>query len=275
MSLLFIKGNKNQIRILALIIFVISIAGCASKSVIMAEQSQSEFGPVISTPQSPFSLQVTSVQNDGRNLKVEGLIITKASWYVDKVSVVLTAFNHGEPVVSQSRPLKDFLNQDQLAPATASSPFGSSELGVALPAETPLAFSMSVPSENISDYQVSLGWGENAVLNVANSIKWIENGIVDLGPISDCDGTSCPHLYAVEGILKNESSATVTAVTATLRLIPIGSGSVEEGQAEDVELKPLSLLSKASQRVRLKFKSPINPELIGGLKADVQIKASK
>ena len=269
-------------KIVSRFIFIIAIlltGTSCSNTTKVAPQLNPEI-PIVSTPQSPFSLQITSVQNDGRNLKVEGVILTKASWYVDKVSVLLTGLKDGVEVASSARPLKDFLNQEQLAPVSGSSPYGTSSLGVSLPAESPLAFSLSIPSQNVSDYQVTLGWGEEAVISVAATVQWVEHGLVEVGVSPDCNEHSCPRLYAVEGSIRNDGKQVVSSVTVALRLLALDANGVADASGantenEQIELAPLNLLPGASQKVRLRFKNAINPELAGKIKADVQIKSSK
>lgn len=264
----------------SLIVIVFSSCSIVSQpSAVVASAAVDADTPIVSTPQSPFSLQVTSVQNDGKTLKVEGIIITKASWYVDKVSLNLVGYHDGVEVASFSRPLKDFLNPSQLAPSNSSSPFGSSNLGVSLPAETPLAFSLGIPSQNITDYQLTLGWGEEAVVVSSKSVNWVESGIVDLGVAPDCSGDNCGHFFAVEGTLQNIGKETINSVSVAIGLLAADSiktdTRVDMSEYEMIELTPLNISPGASQKVRLRFKKAISPEQALKIKPDVRIKSFK
>jgi hypothetical protein len=236
--------------------------------------------PVISTPQSPFSLQITHVQNDGRNLRVEGIIATKSPWYVDKVTVGLIGYKDGVEVASVAKPLKDFLNQTQLGQINVSNAAAPS--APVLREDVPLAFSLSLPSDSISDYQVTLGWGNEATITKSKHVVWGEQTIVDLGADPKCVVDDCRHLYAVEGTLQNDGQEGISAVIVTLKLqianlenADQSNSSSDSSELEEIDLSPLNLLPGASQRVRLRFKNSIDAAPMGGIKAEVKVKSVK
>lgn len=248
----------------------LSISGCSLNSAPVPEHEI----PIISTPQSPFSLQITDVQNDGKNLRVEGVISTKAPWYVDKVSVCLTGFRDGLEVASVARPLREFLSPAQISQSGVSNSIEAN--GPVLLEESPLAFSLILPSQNISDYQVTLGWGDDSATDHSRHVLWEEQSIVDLGADPVCLEADCPHIYAVEGVLRNDGQEVISAVTLTLKLQTASAENTSTTDTEDpeqIDLSPLNLLSGASQKVRLRFKNAISPELVGGIRAEVQIKS--
>lgn len=248
----------------------LALSGCGARQPV--EPLSAEYAP-ITTPQSPFQLQVTSVRNDGKNLKVEGVVASKAAWSLSKVSVVLSGYREGREVQSVSKPLSDFANVAQL-----SSNVGLTTQGPVLPAETPLAFSLSIPAESISDYQVTLGWGDEATQEAVAQVVWEQQSLVDVGVDGGCSGSeNCGHYFAVEGSLRNQGKQAVSSVSlkVALFLSPVDNSPKTNLSALDVELGPLSLAPSASQRVRLRLKDPIDPDLAGRLLAEVQVDSVK
>ena len=222
--------------------------------------------PLVSTPQSPFQLQLTSIENDGKTLRVEGMVSNKAAWTIDKVSNNLVGYKDGREVDSSIKPFKDFVNPLQLAPVAQLAP-GVSGGGLSLPADSIVAFYLSIPSQNLSDYQVTLGWGNEAIIAQKPTVVWIESAIVDLGSIPDCN-SNCAHFYAVEGSLQNQGSEVIKSVNVLLSFKGTES-NLSEGQ--EVELSPLNIQPAGEQKVRLKFKNPIDPETGAKLKAEVKV----
>lgn len=272
------KPFSFVIRVL-LIIPSLTLVNCSSiNSKAISVPAAPEI-PIISTPQSPFSLQITDVRNDSKTLAVEGVIVTKATWYVEKVSVALTGFRDGLEVASAVRPLKDFLSSTQLSANVSSQSNGTFTNGPVLKEDSPLAFSISIPSHKISDYQVTLGWGNEATRVEPKAVLWEQQGLVDLGELSDCESQECPRVYAVEGNLRNDSQQVITAVTATLVLKLRNGGNEDQVgsetevlEAEQIDLSPLALQPGASQRVRLRLKQPLDPDLASSMQAEVQVK---
>lgn len=103
---------------------------------------------------APFKLEVLEEVNDGETLHIVGAVAAATRWNVETVVVKLTGIHNGEvagvsylPLVKAARPGPDFSHS--------------------IPPDERFMFSLSIPSKDLTDYQIELVWGDEAARYLA------------------------------------------------------------------------------------------------------------
>jgi len=128
-------------RIWSVVILSAVLAGCANLGGSRAIDSAAGGDPSI----TPFRLDILEERNDGETLVINGRIIPKTSWSGEDVLVRLSAVTSaGEQKVS-------FHKVKDVVPS-----------GARLASGEPQAFSLTLPSSEVSNYQLEVLWGRDA-----------------------------------------------------------------------------------------------------------------
>jgi len=185
-------------------------------------------------PQIPFSLQLYDEINDGQVLHIRGGITAQTSWKVSEVVLRLSGMYNGQPSRVSFHELSELLEllgdeeQDKLIRTS-----GVDELVIVPDQE--VMFSLSIPVEGISDYQLELLWGKVAASYAAskNNTSAGRLAIQDVkvaAEESECSTPPCGLVYRIEGNLINTGSAVVEKAV-------LGVGFVWQASDHQLDLK--------------------------------------
>lgn len=191
-------------------------------------------------PQNPLRLDIDYESTDGTRLTVRGRVRAETAVQLDKIVLHLTSLKDGEKTGEAYYPL-----------VAAKEDVGMQ--GV-LPKGGEVPFSMSVSAEGMSDYQLELLWGEDAVAylsSLAAETKRSAPGIaveeIRMSP-AECDDPGCKEKSYVTAILRNGSDQMLKELRLGLSL---GGGEENEIAVTDVNLGPGSV-----QPLRLELEVP-------------------
>ena len=156
---------------------------------------------------TPFLLEVVGEANDGEKLIVNGRFVPKIAWDPANVLVRLSALDiQGEQRQSYFA----------VAAESGTGPFGQLQVGA------PTEFTLSLPSKDISNYQIELLWGQDAApfqkqarggSNEGKEFLALRNLEVYRMPSDTCASPNeCTVKFTVTGEFFNAGSAVVSKV---------------------------------------------------------------
>ncbi len=190
----------------------------------------------------PVTLQILEEMNDGKMLHVRGRVVTGSgsTWEPDEAVLRLIGASNGEVVNETRRPLNEILSQS-----------ASNE------------FYISLPSQGVSDYQVELLWGKEALpYTVTKSIDSLvlRNMRVER-QAQECRDNSCEIRLRVRGELHNNGQALVESaelgVAFAWQNLADSNNQSQTGKEELVKLADLKLLPGKSREISLVFDKPV------------------
>jgi hypothetical protein len=156
---------------------------------------------------TPFLLEVIGEVNDGDKLIVNGRFVPKIAWDPANVLVRLSALD------AQGQQRQSYF---AVAAESANAPFGQLEVGSAT------EFTLSLPSKDISNYQIELLWGQDAAPFQKQARSGTEEGKEFLAlrnlevyrmPSDNCASPNeCTVKFTVTGEFFNAGSAIVSKV---------------------------------------------------------------
>ena len=199
---------------------------------------------------TPFRLDVLKERNDGESLKIDGQIVSKSVRGADDVLVRLTAVDSsGEQRVSFHR-LIDLIN-------------GEKELKP----KTPTKFSLAVPSNGISNYQLEVLWGKDAEPFMADAKAAIKpsksspeflalrNLEVHRVPDGSCSSPEeCLVTFSIKGEFFNSGRATIRDVVLIAGFSPAAKLDLPTQKLENerrIEVRNVQLAPQATKPFRL------------------------
>ncbi len=163
-------------------------------------------------PSLPFSLEINDEVNDGDRLHILGTISAVTDWSLNDAIVKLSSISEGRVVGISYLPLTKISNKLQ-------SMIKGGEQN---------SFTISVPSENITDYQLELLWGQEAK-QYLTSIRNQPAGILEIRDIKiqtirqACSNPDCMVKFKVNATLFNQTSKPVKQVILGIGYIRINS----------------------------------------------------
>jgi hypothetical protein len=263
-----------NIKILHLIFVALCLSSCSSLS-FFSESSPENISSVIDSnvaetqneSLSPLSLIVKKVESSSIRTKVIAEVRANTSWDVTQVSVRFSVFKDGILEQEAVRPVKDFI--------AVSSENDSDRTDSMLKVGQILPIQIELPVGSITDYQLTLSWGDDAEIS-AEALLQVQNvKLVDLGPDESCDTYYCDHKFAVEAELLNSGQFVVTQAQVQLNLVQIElRDKVDLGDKiveELLVLQPLSIAPKARQKIRLKINQPLPAAYLQQFMAQIRI----
>jgi hypothetical protein len=204
-----IRGIDMFCRLLLVMSVSFAFSGC---SIVFGKREPPPTPAIESTsggnPETiPFVLEVVSEENDGTRLAVSGRFVPKVAWASDDVLVRLSALDdtgkHREAYFSLSNPAEPTAAQLQVG--------------------KPTEFSLSLPSQGISNYQLELLWGKDAKPLLANAHRTpgedqeflaLRNLEAYRVPSDDCaTPNQCTVKFTLTGEFFNAGSATIKGVS--------------------------------------------------------------
>lgn len=242
-----------------------------SRNIESASNRTGPLTPGILAPvaQAPLTLEVKRATNDGMALHVFARVTAHTDWDSSAVLVRLAGLNQGEVIREVSQSLSRAVLQPDVM-------VGSEERPEHLAAGKSLDVYLSIAAQGITDYQIELLWGAEAVALAGNSRGLAENIVppssrqnvsVENPRVERrkkaCAMAPCPVTLNLSVDLVNTGPDVISRV-----LLAVGFVWVEPGQRvdfsapkpeneESVEIGPLQLGGGQSQTVRLVFDRPI------------------
>jgi hypothetical protein len=225
-------------------------------------------------PNLPFTLEVADEINDGERLHILGTVSALTDWSLKDVIVKLSSLSEGRPVGVSYLPLSKT----------------KKELSGTIKANEKYQFTISVPSQNISDYQLELLWGEDAKQYVASVLDG-EPGNLELRSIQmetirqPCDGTDCKLTFRASAKLYNGTNKQVIKVILGIGFLRIKTGAELDlqrqiPQNEDkIDVGDILLPPGGSREIVINFDQAIpEKELVtedGEIKPNIRIQSFK
>lgn len=234
------------------------LAGCATLSGWLPEKRAKPIAVARGGDPSvtPFKLEITDESNNGESVVVQGRVVGKRQWTPSQAIVRLTALDaKGERRVSFHK-LSDF------TPMKSSVAKGE-----------PATFSLSIPSSNISNYQLELLWGEDAepyMGSVKASLREVQKpkeylalrGLeVHRVPDGSCSSPQeCLVSFAIKGEFFNSGSRIIKDVVLKAGFCPADKLDLPEFILENerrIEVRNVSLKPGATKPFRLTLEKVI------------------
>ena len=209
----------------------------------------------------PFVLEVVDEVNDGERLHVLGAVTAQTDWMVNDVVVRLTGMRSGEQIGISYLPLRSNLSSSQA---------GDTNTQI-IKAQEKYSFSVSVPSQNITDYQLELLWGDEAKRHLKN-IEVQKPGSLELRQIevltkkADCPKQNCGVVYKMTAQLFNSGATVIDKVVLGVGFLVVTPGQKLDFKKqipqneERIELSQLALMPGASRPLSLDFDEPVTEE---------------
>ena len=224
-------------------------------------ESSEQFGSIASTKKKlPFILDILDEFNDGSKLHILARVRPLAVWNSEETVIRLSGLSNGEVIGKSHFPLNK-LKQDT---------------SVLSPGDE-LTVSLQVPSRQISDYQLELLWGGEALPLLKRSISeilLIDNIRVSRG---ECDEYPCSVPLTISADLINSGRKTINQAT-----IAVGFKWVDDLQAEantavpisseeSVNIPQLNLMPGAKKSLKFRLATPVPQGETGGYQPVLRI----
>ncbi len=246
-------------------------SGCGSAPApqppIPAVQDTSDAVSPSSEPTSPFALDVIEDVNDGAQLHVHGQIRSQTAWPIEDLVVRMSGGREGESKTLSFYRLPDLINKGQGAPAGVLEPGKSWD------------FYLSVPSKDLSDYQLELLWGKEAKAAILTERPTVSAENLGQGLelqnmkveriVRSCLREPCPSTYRISARLFNGSDKVVQTAQLGVGFLwaPKGqnldlSGQIPEDE-ENVNVTGLNLQARQARPLSLDLDKTV-PKVEGG-----------
>lgn len=219
---------------LFLICFILIVSACSVSQV--SDNTDLQKIHEISTQGSPLSLVVNNISSDNNGTIMEAEVVAKTDWNISKVSLNFSLFKDGQLVESIIQNLKDF---------------NFSENPDFLAKDQKVVVSIKSNSTEVTDYQLSLGWGQDAERPKKSELQVLSVNLVNLGADPECASYECNHFFAIEAILANTGNQPIRSSELELTLKDIKS--TQSIIQQNVTLDPISIEVGQRQQIRLKI----------------------
>ncbi|NMC62965.1 MAG: hypothetical protein GYA55_07325 [SAR324 cluster bacterium] len=242
----------SALRVIFLLSCTILIQGCSALSFSWYDKVTSEPELEVEEHENPVQILIDNEKNDGERLYIKGRVKAKTAVQLRQVVVRLVSLKNGEQIGAAYYPLAEKEKER-----------GGDGM---LAANDEVSFSISVPAKEITDYQLELLWGEEA-LNYLVSVEpavtpvneeYLRIEEVQLFP-PDCGESTCEGKSYLLAKLKNTSNKVIKALILALELkgaeenvLPLNDLALQPGA-----YRPLRLEIDLSYEQALKLK----PEL--------------
>lgn len=251
-------------RIVYLISFCCTLCACASKNPNLPTAEKPALTKIVE-PTSPFTLEIVEELNDGTNLHIHGRVQSAADWPAEDVVVRLSGMQSGEAKKVAFYPLNK-LQQKSESPTLSRVAKGA-----------PVDFYLSVPSAQLTDYQLELLWGREAktILPASNTAAGNQAQGLLLQSLNvqrlipNCSAPPCPSTYRLAGNLFNNSNQVVQQAELGVGFIWVPKGANLDLSAqipqdeENVEISGLNLAPQQSRPFNLDIDRVV-PEVPNG-----------
>lgn len=229
-----LNSRLGALRFLSAVLLLCSFSGCSlfqhsprrtveSDSVHSELLDVSEDAPA--NQELPFAMKIIDEVNDGKELHILGSVSAQAHWNAKSVVVRLSSLQAGE-VLGVS-----YYSLAQLA--SKNNALTLEQASVVEPGQQ-VNFSLAVPAEGITDYQLELLWGREALIYLKENTDYkplsvkVQNIKIE-ALRSTCPDNLCDIRYRFLGKLLNSGGGMISKVI-------LGVGFVEQGQGEKLNL---------------------------------------
>jgi len=249
---------KLRVFLSALLMCGLALSGCGwfNRSV-DSRAAASGAGRVVSSAVggdpsvTPFRLDVLQETNDGKNLSIQGQVVSKSQRSSKDVLVRLTAVDAQGEEKTAIHKLADLIpNAGDLTPSM------------------PTQFSLSLPSQGISNYQLEVLWGKDAEPYLGDSrasfkqqqkasseFLALRNLEVHRVPDGSCSSPEeCLVTFSIKGEFFNSGKATIRDVIVVAGFTPaskLGSPNHPLENEKRIQVQNLDLAPQATKPFRL------------------------
>lgn len=199
---------------------------------------------------TPFRLDVLQESNDGKNLTIQGQVVSKSQRPSKDVLVRLTAVDTSGEEKTAIHKISDLIpNGGDLTPSM------------------PTQFSLSLPSQGISNYQLEVLWGKDAApylgdaraslkqQKTASEFLALRNLEVHRVPDGSCSSPEeCLVTFSIKGEFFNAGKATIRDVVVVAGFIPASKVGLPNHPLENekrIAVQNLELAPQGTKPFRL------------------------
>jgi hypothetical protein len=199
---------------------------------------------------TPFKLEVLDERNDGETIFIKGQVVPKTAWSAEQVMVRLAAVDKAGEQLTSYHKLSDLTpDRKELEPGK------------------PVAFSLSLPSRELSNYQLELLWGKDAAPYASApkaSIKQpatpreflaLQGLEVHRVPDGSCSSPEeCLVRFSIKGEFFNSGSASIQNVSLLAGFSPADKLDLPDQILENekrIDVRNLNLAAGATKPFRL------------------------
>jgi hypothetical protein len=199
---------------------------------------------------TPFKLEVLEERNNGETMVIKGQVVPKTSWSSEQVMVRLAAVDEAGEQLTSYHKLND-LNPNRKD----------------LLAGQPVAFSLSLPSRGLSNYQLEVLWGNDAAQystapkaslkqpQAPREFLALQGLEVHRVPDGSCSSPEeCLVRFSIKGEFFNSGSATIQNVMLLAGFSPADKLDLPDQILENerrIEVRNLNLAAGAKKPFRL------------------------
>lgn len=245
------KSEHSKRRLWCVALVVAALSGCG----MLGSGTDSHGRPIDAArggdpSVTPFKLEVLDERNDGETMIIKGQVVPKTSWSSEQVMVRLAAVDQAGEQVTSYHKLNDLS-------------VGRKDLQ----AGKPVAFSLSLPSRGLSNYQLEVLWGHDAASYGSTdkaSLKRpqqpreflaLQGLEVHRVPDGSCASPEeCLVRFSIKGEFFNSGGATIDNVVLSAGFSPADKLDLPDQILENerrIEVRNLSLVAGAKKPFRL------------------------
>ena len=268
----FLQQLPGQVLVRSILLLgLISIVGCTLFGVSTPLPPERAVGLISneSSVLSPFDFRIVNEMNDGKNLHILAELLPHTNWPMSGVMLKLSGLKEGDIVSSRIYPIKDLLLDIDRQK-------GSDRLLEG----KPLRFALITSSEQLTDYQLELLWGDGKRLNPSEvesstksiglpppvlSIQEIQLEAQDVA----CLKPPCGRSFKVRGVMINRGDEVIDRSMLGVSFVWVPEGGSFDStryQADNeqrVQINRLGLKPGEKRPFRVSLDRTV-PELKGG-----------
>ena len=236
------RGTRRLPANLAvLVLAVLIMPGCSLLgNNLFSPSPKASTGSEQAEEQNPLKLELDQETTDGERLFVKGRVKAETSVLMSKIVIHLSSLKNGE-LIGEAYYSMSSAQQD-------------SGIQGMIPAGGEVPFSMSVSAEGMTDYQLELLWGEEAVSFLSALASGVQPPApevvleeVTLMP-PDCSGRGCAGRSFMSAVIRNQTDKALDSI-----VIGLGFSGAEEDQ---MEITSIGLEPHGTRPLRLEIDLP-------------------
>jgi hypothetical protein len=245
--------------------FACLLTGCAFfESQLPGAEQAASVESTAQEPAVPFVLSVAKEENDGQTLRVVADVIPQVAWPSDNAMVRLATYRNGALLQERYFPIAAAL-------APSQEEFKSQEK---------VSLAMQVPSVGMTDYQLELLWGEEA-LRISEQLQSEARPLLRISELEierkreECNGFPCDIVFVLRGVVENTGQEVLGDIVLAVGFIRVDGDVKRPENEEKVPLSGLELAAGDKRPLRLVIDRRIPETEAGKYKPVLRIAAFK
>jgi hypothetical protein len=187
----------------------------------------------------PLSLRVIDEVNDGKTIHVQAGVTAATQWNAEGVVAVLTALKDGVRADKTYSQLSKVLQGEATDFST-----GSLSQAIIKP-DTEIVFTLSVPADGVTDYQLELLWGEDAadLIQKSGNASGTRSPVLELRGLQvvahrvQCSAPPCGSTHSISGTIVNSGGGVASSAVLGVGYLWVPQGVPLESSIPQSEEK--------------------------------------